>query len=163
MVARRRGIALIELIAAAVIFGIATMAAFQAWRLCFKLSAEGKEMALASQIARAELEVSKIQGFNNVPIGTMVAGSNPATGTWTEATKYHDLNGLSLASGASEASRYFSSVRSVKDVGVLKSTSSVDTYALATTTLRSVIVKVTRVSDNTQLVRMGIHLTKGGL
>jgi hypothetical protein len=158
---RRRGIALIELIAASLVFGLAMLAMFQAWRLCFSLSIEGKEQALASQIARGELEMSKIQGFYNLPIGTLAA-YNSYNGTWTEPEKYYDVNGLPLAATALASRRVYSSLRTGTDKGVLKSASG-DSYTLASTTLRSVVVKVNRISDGAQLVRMGVHLTRGGL
>jgi hypothetical protein len=159
---RRRGVALIELIAACLIFAVAMGAMLQAWRLCFSLSAQGREQALASQIARAELEMSKIQGFNNLPLGTLVNGSDPYTGKWTDPAKYYDIDGLELASTAPASARAFSCVRTGRDYGVLKASSG-NTYTLASTTLRSVVVRVYRLADNSQLVRMGVHLTRGGV
>jgi hypothetical protein len=157
----RSGIALIELIAACVIFALAMLAMFQTWRLCFSLSIEGKEQALASQIARGELEVSKIQGFNNLPLGTLTS-STSYTGKWTEAARYYDANGVALASTAPSAMRAFYSVRSGTDSDVLRSATG-DSYTLASTSLRSVVVKVYRVLDNQLLVKMGVHITRGGL
>jgi hypothetical protein len=163
MIKRQRGIALLELIIASVIFAMAMLGMFQAWRLCFSLSAQGKEEAVASQIGRAELELSKIQGFYNVPIGdSIVSGVAPYTGTWSEAAKYYDINGLPLDASAPAAQRIFSSERSGTDVGVLRVLDG-SQYTLAPTTLRSVLVTVKRVSTGEKLRTMGLHLTRGGL
>ncbi|HSI72111.1 MAG TPA: hypothetical protein VK934_02955 [Fimbriimonas sp.] len=158
---RRRGIALIELIVACLIFALAMMAMFQAWRLCFSLSVEGREQALASQIARGELEMSKIQGFNNLPLGTL-SSSTAYTGKWTEGARYYDFNGVPLSSTAPASLRAYYSVRNGTDTDVLRSATG-DSYTLATTSLRSVVVKVYRVLDSQQLVKMGVHITRGGL
>jgi hypothetical protein len=160
--ARNRGIVLAELIVATLVFATAMLAGFQAWRLCFKLAAEGREAALSSQIGRAELEMTKIQGFNNLPIGSVTSATEPYTGEWTEAETYYDVNGLELADNAPVSSRYYSSVRKGTDTGVMINTTGT-TYSLASTTLRSVVVQVKRVSDGAVLTNMGVYLTRGGL
>jgi hypothetical protein len=163
MIRRQRGIALVELIIASVIFAMAMLGMFQAWRLCFTLSIQGNEEAVASQIGRAELEMSKIQGFWNVPIGSSVTnGVAPYSGTWTEAAKYYDANGTPLALGAPATQRIYWSVRSGTDIGVLRQLDGT-AYTLAPTTLRSVSVTISRVSDGELLRKMGLHLTRGGL
>jgi hypothetical protein len=163
MIRRQRGVALVELVIASVIFAIAMLGMFQAWRLCFNLATEGKEEAVASQIGRGELEMSKIQGFYNLPIGSNVVNSTaPFNGTWTEADKYYDADGTALPSGAATTRRVYSSSRSGSDAGVLRVLDGT-AYALAPTTLRSVVVTVKRVSDSKVLRTMGVHLTRGGL
>ncbi|MEZ0325269.1 MAG: prepilin-type N-terminal cleavage/methylation domain-containing protein [Fimbriimonas sp.] len=162
MVRRQRGVALIELVIASVIFAMAMLGMFQAWSLCFSLSTQGREEALASQIGRAELEISKIQGFDNVPLGTILAGYTPYRGAWSDTVRYYDVNGVALAAGAASNLRFFSSMRSGTDYGVLREQDGTR-YRLAPTTLRSILVTVKRVAGNETLRTMGLHLTKGGL
>ncbi len=159
---RQRGVALVELVIASVIFALAMLGMFQAWRLCFSLATQGREEALASQIGRAEMEVTRIQGFDNVPLGEIVSGASPYRGAWTDAVRYYDTDGLALDSSAISSRRFFSSVRSGTDYGVLREQSG-SKYSLAPSTLRSIVVTVKRVADGESIVTMGIHLAKGGL
>ncbi len=162
MIRRQRGIALVELVIASVIFAMAMLGMFQAWRLCFSLYAQGREEAIASQIGRAELEMAKIQGFVNLPKGALVGSGSPYRGTWTDAIRYYDDAGVELAAGASTNLRVFSSVRRGVDRDVLRLADG-SGYALAPTSLRSILVTIKRVTPDETIRTMGLHLTRGGL
>jgi len=156
---KNSGIALIELLAAASVFVVATVSMFQVWRLCFGISDDARDTAVAGQIARRELEQYKALGFYNVQVGTLSASN---TGTWTASTKYFDRLATVVAENAEASKKTFSVVATGTDDRVLASSDG-KTYSLDFNSLRTILVKVTRVSDSKVMYTMATQLTRGGL
>lgn len=159
---RRRGLALIELVAAATIFAVSMMAMFQVWRLCFGMSGEGRDISVASQIARTDLETVRLLGFTNLPLGKIVPNVTPLQGSWTNPVVYCDKDGNLLASGADASLRYYSLTRSGVDTAALLGKDGIS-YTLGLSSVRSVLASVTRLKDNKVMCTMGVKLVKGGL
>ncbi len=130
---------MIEGLVASMVMSVAVVAMFGSWSTCYQQSKSVAEVTGAAEIARAQLEISKMWGAGNVVTGTY--NSTTSTGTWTGAyvqgtgwvtggTAYFDVNGAPVAS-ATATGAYFSSVLSATDANVLQGTGT--TYTIQST------------------------------
>jgi len=148
---------------------VAILAMFGSWSTCFKQNKNVTELTQAEEIDRSVLETAKAFGPSNLPTGTY--NSSTQTGTWTgayipatgwtsAATAYYSFSGTQLASSSSTGV-YFSVTVSITDTGVQQGTGS--TYTVQNSTLRSIVVNTTRISDGTSILPMATNIIIGGM
>jgi prepilin-type N-terminal cleavage/methylation domain-containing protein len=166
---RNRGFTLIEGIVATFILAVVIVAMFGSWSACFSQSAQMSETTSSAQICQSELEMAKVFGAANLPLGTY--SSSTATGTWTGAyitstgwtsgaTAYFTFTGTQVASSSSTGA-YFSLQMTITDSNVLAGTGT--TYTLAQTSLRSALVTVKNIQTGAVDFTMATNLVQGGL
>lgn len=169
MRSKLRGVALVELLAASLIVAVALGGLFALWTVAMAQIQRSHLLSISTQLARADLEKVKVQGFTNLrrPTGaTFTTGTRSidgvarATAAWTGTMEYYDVTGALLTNGQPVASRRFTLVRYGLDVGVTVVGSN---YVLSPTALREVRVTVTDLRDAPSPLTMGTALVKGGL
>ena len=168
---RRRGVSLIESLAAALVLSVATGGLFAAWGVGSRAIDGGRKLNVATGIGRGMVELSKAQGWARL---TRPAGSSFAYGTatvdgivvrtavWTEPELFFDDRGAPLATNAPVASRRFGAVRAVSDVGVRLAVSG-GGYVMNDNGMRRVVVTVRNVATSETLLIIGTQMAKGGV
>ena len=167
---RSRGFTLIEGIIATFILTIVVVAMFATWSACYKQSAKISEITEAANIAQSELEIAKVYGAANLPLGQYQSSSQ--TGTWTGAyipstgwtsgaTAYYNYTGVQLASSNSPGV-FFSVSMALTDSSILANNSG-NSYTLAPTSIRAAVVTVRNVSSGAVDFTMATNLVQGGL
>lgn len=157
---RRRGATFFELIIASLVTVVGVVGLFSLWTYSYAVIQSQRVIGVAGQIARADIEKAKVQGFWNLPKG--VIGQSKTTAVHTGPTEYYDANGQKLNVTAPNAESYYSLVRQVVDSNFLPLETG-GTYTLTGVSLRTVRTTVRRVSDNVVMSTMGTNLAKGGL
>ena len=166
---RLRAFTFIEAIVATFIMVVAIAAMFATYMTCFKTSQAVTETTSAAEIAQAELEIAKVYGAANMPLGTYSSSTQTATWTgayipstgWTSgALAYYNYSGTQLASSSS-AGAYFSVSLTMVDSSVLAGTGG--TYTLQASSNRALVVTVTNIAKNVVDYTMATNLVQGGL
>jgi len=155
----QRGLTLIELMAAALVLALGIAGMFGLWQYNFVNMQRTHQVGAAGQIARADIEAAKAQGFWNLPLG--VINTTTKTALYTGPIQYYDAAGAPLTGGLPVASRYYSSQRTINDANYATTTSG--GYGITLETVRTVRCDVKRVSTNTVVYSMGTKLVRGGL
>ena len=164
-----RGFSLIEALIAALILAVAVVAMFSSWSTTFKQSKVITELTSAEEIDRAVLETAKVYGPLNLPTGTY--NSSTQLGTWTGAylpttgwtsggTGYYSFGGAQVAS-SSATGAYFSVSVTITDSGV--QVGSGTSYTIQNSTLRTIVITPTRMSDGTTILQMATNIIAGGM
>jgi len=160
---------MIEALIAALILGVAVIAMFSSWSTTYKQTKNTSELSQAEEIDRAVLETAKAYGPLNLPTGTYNSSTGtgswsgayiPATGWTAGSTAYYNFQGTQLASSTSTGA-YFSVGVVISDSGVQQGTGT--TYSIQNSTLRSIVVTVTRLSDGTTILPMATNIIVGGM
>jgi len=127
------------------------------------------EVTAAAEVAQSELEIAKVFGAANMPLGTYNSSTQSASWTgayipataWTSgATAYYSFSGSQLASSTT-AGVFFSVSLTMTDTSVLAGTGG--TYSLQTSTNRAIVVTVTNVATGAVDYTMATNLVQGGL
>ncbi len=164
---RLRAFTFIEGLVATLIMVVAIAAMFGTYTTCFKTSAAVTETTSAAEICQAQLEIAKVYGASNMPLGTYSSTTKTATWTgayipatgWTSAGfAYYNFSGTQLASSTGA---YFKVQMTMVDSNVLAGTGS--TYTLQASTIRALVVTVTNISKGTVDYTMATNLVIGGL
>jgi type II secretory pathway pseudopilin PulG len=166
---RGRGFTLIEGLVAAFIMAVAITAMFGAWSTCFHTTKLISETTSAAEVAQSQLEIAKVFGAANMPLGTYNSGTTNATWTgayipssgWTSGgLAYYDQSGNQLASSSSTGV-FFSASVAMTDSNVLAGTGT--SYTLQANTIRALIVTVRNVATGAVDYTMATYLVQGGL
>lgn len=157
---KNKGATLIELMVASLVMVVGVVGLFSLWTYSYGVIQGQRVVGVAGQIARGDIEKAKVQGFWNLPKGTI--GSTKTTAVWTGPTEYFDVNGVKVQATAPNADTYYSLVRQVVDSNFLPLETG-GTYALTGVSLRSVRTTVRRVRDNAVVSTMGTNFSRGGL
>jgi len=166
---RSRGFTLIEAVVATFILVVVVAAMFGSWSACFNQSAQIQEITGAANIAQSELEIAKVYGALNMPLGTYNSTTQtatwtgayiPATGWTSGATAYYDYTGTQVASSTATGAFYSLTV-TVTDSTVLPGTGS--TYTLQQTSNRAVVATVSNLASGAVDFVMATNLVEGGL
>jgi hypothetical protein len=166
---KRRGVSYLEALAATFVLAIGIGGMFGIWNMSMNSIHNSHEVNIAGELARANIETSKILGYTNLPYGTYTGTviyppDTAATGygTWTGTTEYYDATGAKQAIGSANSATRYSLTRTVTSYRVLPVQSST-AFSMTDNTVRVIRVIVNEYPANTQLVRMGHILVKGGL
>jgi len=151
----RRGLTLVELLVSAMIMVVIIVIGAQAWAYGMTLSVSQQRLTVAGQIARADIEGAKVIGWANLPLGTLNGAKTEAV--HTPAVRYFDQSGTPLANSTGAI---YSVKRQTIDTGFTLVGSS---YALTDSTRRRIIVSVTLVPKNQQVVQFATLLAKDGI
>ena len=160
---------MLEALIATLVSSVAIVAMFASWGTCFKQSANTGKIVAAEEIARQQIEMSKVFGPANMPTGTYSSSTSagtwtgayiPATGWTTGGTAYYDANGNQLTSSTSSGVTYSASF-TMTDTTVQVGTGS--TYVIQATSLRSGVVTVKLISTGATEFSMATNLVIGGI
>jgi hypothetical protein len=153
--------------------GVAITGLVGLWSVCTKKVMDAREVAVAAQLARAELERAKVLGYRNMPKGQFSTSSgtalwrgafsptvNAPKGSWVSGgTSYFDFQGKRVSSTSPTVK--FSVQTQVTDADVM--TVSSGGYELGDIGRRTATVTVRRVSDSAAITTMGTILVRGGV
>lgn len=167
----RRAFTLIEALVSSLILAMAIAGMFASWSFLEVRYYRTREAVEAAQIGRSELEMAKVYGIDNLPIGTFNAGTqtgtwvgayDPTSGLWvTNGISYFDLAGNPLAGSNSNGTDYKLQM-TLTDYNV-QLNSSGPGYTFDRTSKRTAIVTVTRTSDNVPIFTQGTTFAQGGI
>lgn len=152
---KRKASSLIELLIALTVTAVGVVGMFSLYGYAQGLGQNQRISAMASQLARADIEKAKVLGFANLPVGT--TDFSRTKGVWTGTVEHFDADGAPLANSTGS---FYNLQRSIEDRGIASSGS---TYTLKDSSLRTVKTVVKRTSTGEILVTMGTNLVKGGL
>ncbi len=92
---KKRGYTLIEIITAAAIFSMTILVIFGTYRLTLKLTKEGREISVASNLAQEMIDQARATAFDSLAINanpTAVATSRLPVGFTKTYIEYYDGN-----------------------------------------------------------------------
>ena len=143
---RRRGIAFVEVLVASAILAVSLAGVASMWYFSYNMSTTTDTRGAAYAIGRHVLEEIKETGFRYASEGT--------------TTLYYDSNGGSASTTSSRSSAYQVTVVITSDKF---STSTSGGTVPADDALRTVVLTVTRLSDNTTVYQTGTYLVRSGV
>jgi Tfp pilus assembly protein PilV len=145
--ANRRGITLVETLAAALIVSIAVGGAVSLYTSMLTLTKNTRDATTGAQLARHTTENIRMDGFTNAVDGT--------------STLYYGSAGtLSSASTTRSGTSYYSVTTTISTDKTQTSTTGTRIAPLA---LRTVTITVRRLTDNSVLETWGSYLARGGV
>lgn len=151
---------MIELLVALVVFALTTGAVAVVAQSALIAADDARYMESAGVWANRDLEMAKITGWANLPLGTVTSSGTPATGQWTGSVRYFDFVGNEVTLAEAPTRARFTLQRIIDDVDVVVSGTS---YQLQPTTIRRVREVVRKYPGNTYLFTFGTNLVKGGV
>ena len=154
----QRGVHLVEVLVAGVIMSISLAAIVSMFLFSYRITQRSDDTSLAYNISRQELERIRAEGFKNTVLvrdGNGVVTSRGLDGT---ETLYFDSVGTKLANSSGAAYSVLISVTSDR-----LDTLNGGGQRPADDALRTVLVTVTRLYDNTVVHREGTCLSRSGV
>jgi len=157
-----KGFSLVEVLIAALVIAVGLAAVVSLWTTSFTQIEEARRQEVAAQLARHDLEKAKVQGFWNLPLGTLANVGGYQVGIWTGPIEYYDRSGNPLDFGDPEAARCFSLQRVVTDYSVAPAKESTQ-YILLFNSKRIARTVVRSYSNGELRADMGMCLVRGGV
>ncbi len=165
---------MIDVLVSTVLLSICISALMSLWVFCLTRVQQSRELTLAGQIARAEVEQAKVYGFPNLPkggyradrgdslwTGTYNRRGNEGRGGWSQSNEaYYDVNGLPC--DGTNANAMFITTSELRDTDIAVNEEETD-YDLALTSRRTLIVTVAKLSSRKPILKMSTDFVKGGL
>jgi hypothetical protein len=156
-----------SLLLAVCISGLASL-----WVFCLNQVQRSRELTIAGQIARGEVEQAKVYGYPNLPKGTYAPTGgyfvwtgaynrqgNGGKGSWVmNGETYYDTRG-NLCSATNSKALFFSKAE-LRDSDVAVGNGG---YDLAFTARRSLVITIYKLPARKQLLKMSTEFVRGGL
>jgi type II secretory pathway pseudopilin PulG len=157
---QRRAFGLVELLVALVLFAVTTGTVALVSQAVMRAGDTSRVLEVAGITAHRDLEMAKITGWANLPLGTVQSTGARATGRWTGPIRYYDGQGVEVsASQAPQRARYrVQRFIDDDDVSVWGTT-----YTLQPLTIRRVRAEVRRYPENSYLFTYGTLIVRGGI
>jgi Tfp pilus assembly protein PilV len=168
----KKGFALIEVLISNFMMAVCISGLAALWVYCLNQIKSSRELSVVGQLARAEVECAKVNGFPKLPQGTYRSGTgdalwwgsfdklgNSGKGRWAASTEgYYDANGQAVTS----TTPTYSVRTQIQDVEINMNTGGT-AYDLGSTARRTMTVTVKRLADGKLMYRMATEFAKGGL
>ncbi|MEZ0324821.1 MAG: hypothetical protein ACAH95_02865 [Fimbriimonas sp.] len=171
---RTRGFTLTDCLVSALILGLCISGLAGLWVFCLNQVQNSRELTIAGQIARAEVEQAKVYGYPNLPRGMyrLTSGDSIWTGAYNRAG--NDGRGAWSRNGetyyntagdicsATDSKAMFLSTAELRDSDIAVNEDGSD-YELGFTSRRTLIVTVSKLPTRKPILRMSTEFVRGGL
>lgn len=165
--ASRGGFTFVEILAAVLITAVGLVGIFSLFAFALGQIQNAHETTVAGQIARADLEKAKTQGFFNLPESstfTTLTYTRPdgavSAVRWTGPVSFYDSKGTRQNITAANDLTRFTLQRTVLEVGVVVSGT---TYDFRDGGQRIVTATIRRQPENEIMMSMATTLVQGGI
>ncbi len=171
---RTRGFTLTDCLVSALILGLCISGLAGLWVFCLNQVQRSREITMAGQIARAEVEQAKVYGYPNLPRGSYRLASgdslwtgaynragNDGRGTWTRNGETYYNTAGDLCQGT-DSKAMFLSTAELLDSDIAPNKSGSD-YEIGFTSRRTLVITVAKLPAKKPLLRMSTEFVRGGL
>jgi Tfp pilus assembly protein PilV len=154
---KKRGLGIVEVLVAGVIMAMSLAAIASMFSFGFRVTRRSDDKSVAYNISRKELERIRSEGFKNTIIVRNSEGVITSQGRDGSETVYYNTSGTKLSN--SSGATYSVSITVTSD----RSDTVGGVSRPADDALRTVLISVTSLADNTVVFSDGTYLTRSGL